>query len=287
MLVALYGSFAVHFWLALVSLYRRTTLRMPAWEAAQLVLGLLVVPLIATHATGTRGGRQLLGIDVDYPLVLGAIWTDDFHLVQQTVLLLVVWMHVAVGLHFWLRLRAWYARALPFLYAAALLLPVLSLLGFATSGLEVRRQILEEGAAAAIFAEVEAADSRGAGAGREPRHARRRRILLRAGRDPGRAMAPASLARPGTTLSPASRKRQDSRCAGRPLRPRGGARSGGSPTHPSVAGAPAARPAACASGRGSTPCRSPIGSSARHLTGSGPTRACGWPVRRGRRATCR
>ena len=158
MLVLLYGSFAVHFWLALASLYRRTTLRMPVWEAAQLVLGLLVVPLIATHAIGTRGGRQLLGIDVDYPLVLGAIWTDDFHLVQQTVLLLVVWLHVVVGLHFWLRLRVWYAGALPYLYAATLLLPVLSLLGFAASGLEVRRQILEEGAAAAIFAEVQASE---------------------------------------------------------------------------------------------------------------------------------
>ena len=49
MLVLLYGSFAIHFWLALVSLYRRTTLRMPAWEAAQLVLGLLVLPLFERH----------------------------------------------------------------------------------------------------------------------------------------------------------------------------------------------------------------------------------------------
>ena len=158
MLVLLYGSFAAHFWLALASLFRRTTLRMPAWEAAQLVLGLLVVPLIATHATGTRGARQLAGIDVDYPLVLGAIWTDDFNLIQQTVLLLVVWLHVVVGLHFWLRLKAWYPRAVPYLYAAALLLPVLSLLGFTAAGLEVRRQILEEDAAATIFAEVNEAD---------------------------------------------------------------------------------------------------------------------------------
>ena len=159
MLVALYGSFAVHFWLALASLFRRTTLRMPGWEAAQLVLGLLVVPLIATHATGTRGSRELMGIEVDYPLVLGAIWTDDFDVVEQIALVLVVWLHVAVGLHFWLRIRAWYARAVPYLYAAALLLPVLSLLGFASSGLEIRRQILEEDAAAAIFAQVNEVDS--------------------------------------------------------------------------------------------------------------------------------
>ena len=159
MLGLLCGSFAVHFWLALVSLYRRTTLRMPAWEATQLVLGLLVVPLIATHATGTRGSRELMGIEVDYPLVLGAIWTDDFDVVEQIALVLVVWLHVAVGLHFWLRIRAWYARAVPYLYAAALLLPVLSLLGFASSGLEIRRQILEEDAAATIFAQVNEVDS--------------------------------------------------------------------------------------------------------------------------------
>ena len=159
MLLLLYGSFAVHFWLALASLYRRTTLRMPRWEAAQLVLGLLVVPLIASHATGTRGDRELLGIDVDYPLVLGAIWTDDLNVVQQTLLVLVVWLHVVIGLHYWLRLRAWYGQAVPYLYAAALLLPVLSLLGFAMSGVEIRRQILKGGAAATIFAEVEAVDS--------------------------------------------------------------------------------------------------------------------------------
>ena len=158
MLALLYGSLAVHFWLALAVLYRRGTLRMPVWEAAQIILGLLVVPLIAGHATGTRGARELAGIEVDYPLVLGAIWTDDFHLVRQTLLLLVVWLHVVVGLHFWLRLKSWYPKALPYLYAAALLLPVLSLLGFVEAGLEVRRLIVEEGAAEVIFAEVKAAD---------------------------------------------------------------------------------------------------------------------------------
>jgi len=158
MLTLLYGSFAIHFWLALASLLRRTTLRMPAWEGAQLVLGLLVVPLIATHATGTRGVQEFMDIDVDYPLVLGAIWTDDFHLAQQITLLLVVWLHMVVGLHFWLRLRAWYAKAVPYLYAAALLIPVLSLLGFTAAGVEIRRQILEEDAGAVIFAEMREAD---------------------------------------------------------------------------------------------------------------------------------
>ena len=55
--VLLYGSIIIHSGLALMSLYRRTTLRMPAWELAQLVLGLSIVPLLAGHvaAPGVRG----------------------------------------------------------------------------------------------------------------------------------------------------------------------------------------------------------------------------------------
>src|SRR5690606_17407113 len=38
------------------------------------------------------------------------------------------------GLHFWLRFRAWYPGAAPWLLVAAVLLPVLALLGFADLG---------------------------------------------------------------------------------------------------------------------------------------------------------
>ena len=52
--VVLYGALAVHFGLALRSLYRRRHLRMPAWEATQLGLGLLIPPLLVSHIVGTR-----------------------------------------------------------------------------------------------------------------------------------------------------------------------------------------------------------------------------------------
>ncbi len=38
----IYGSLLTHFGLALMSLYRRSTLRMPRWELAQLLLGLSI-----------------------------------------------------------------------------------------------------------------------------------------------------------------------------------------------------------------------------------------------------
>ena len=135
--VALYGSFIVHGYLALHALFRRTTLRMPWWEALQLTLGLLIPPLIAIHVIGTRLSQTLLGFDVDYPWVLYVHWSNARYLIQQPLLVLVVWTHVVVGLHFWLRLKGWYPRALPVLYALAVLLPVLALLGFARGGSEV------------------------------------------------------------------------------------------------------------------------------------------------------
>ena len=47
--VALYGAIAVHALLALWLLYQRRSLRMPAWEAAQYSLGLLLPALLARH----------------------------------------------------------------------------------------------------------------------------------------------------------------------------------------------------------------------------------------------
>src|SRR5512145_103683 len=45
---AFYGSLLIHFGLALWAIYQRHHLRMPFWEALQLVLGLCIPPLLAT-----------------------------------------------------------------------------------------------------------------------------------------------------------------------------------------------------------------------------------------------
>src|SRR5436190_20832960 len=104
----LYGALLTHFGLALVSLYRRTTLRMPRWEAAQLVLGLCVPPLIIGHVVGTRFNWWLLGHTVGYERVVGLLWSENWNIVRQSLLLLVVWAHLCFGLHYWLRLKPWY-----------------------------------------------------------------------------------------------------------------------------------------------------------------------------------
>src|SRR6059058_217732 len=84
--VALYGALLTHFALALVSLYRRTTLRMPTWEAAQLVLGLAVPPLLIAHVIGTRFTWFLLEQNIAYQRVVGVLWSDTFAALRQSAL---------------------------------------------------------------------------------------------------------------------------------------------------------------------------------------------------------
>ena len=133
--VFLYGAMVSHFALALYSLFRRTTLRMSAWEAAQLILGLAIIPLLAFHAIFNRMVWELTTTEVDYQLVIATIWYKDFETWRIILLVLVVWAHLVIGLHFWGRVKAHYPTFLPFLYAIAVLLPVLALLGFIRSGL--------------------------------------------------------------------------------------------------------------------------------------------------------
>src|SRR3954464_13505974 len=135
--VLLYGALLTHFALALVSLYRRTTLRMPFWEAAQLVLGLLVPPLLISHVVGSRFAWYLLGHNVNYERVIGLLWSDPWTAIRQSILLVIVWGHFCIGIHYWLRIQRWYPAAQPLVFAAALLVPALALAGFAAAGNEL------------------------------------------------------------------------------------------------------------------------------------------------------
>jgi adenylate cyclase len=136
--LALYGALATHLALALWALYHRRHFRLPRWEATQLLLGLLIPPLLASHVIGTRLAHEWFGADDPYARVVLALWVVRPESgIRQAVLLLVAWIHGSMGLHFWLRLRPGYRRIAPGLFAAGLLLPVLALLGFAHAGREV------------------------------------------------------------------------------------------------------------------------------------------------------
>jgi adenylate cyclase len=145
--VALYSALLTHAALGLYALWRRRSLRMPRWELAQLALGLAIPLLLIPHVFGTRIAHAVLGTTPSYDSVVRAIFGNPVALVRQPALVVIVWTHLVIGLHFWLRLRAWYRRALPILYPLAVMVPVLALLGFFGTAVRLADEPSDAGAA--------------------------------------------------------------------------------------------------------------------------------------------
>ncbi|MBI2203383.1 MAG: 2Fe-2S iron-sulfur cluster binding domain-containing protein [Candidatus Rokubacteria bacterium] len=136
----LYSAFLTHLVLALMAIYERRTLRVPFWELLRLTLGLSIPLLVASHVVGTRVSNAWFGAQDSYERMMWTYWQarPDIGL-KQAILLVIAWTHAMLGLHYWLRLRPWYPRAAAWLYAGALLIPVLALLGFANGGRDAAR----------------------------------------------------------------------------------------------------------------------------------------------------
>ncbi|MGQ4808536.1 Na(+)-translocating NADH-quinone reductase subunit F [Candidatus Entotheonellaceae bacterium PAL068K] len=159
--VVLYGSLVMHVALALWSLYQRRRLRMSLSESLQWCSGLLLPPLLIAHVVGTRLAHEWFGVIDSYTYVVVSLWHERPDIGRlQAIVLLLAWVHGSMGLHFWLRLKPWYARLVPVCFGLALLLPVLALLGFVQAGREVSRFAREPGWLEAVLEAAEAPDNR-------------------------------------------------------------------------------------------------------------------------------
>jgi adenylate cyclase len=136
--ILLYTAAVVHLSLGVWALYQRRQFRWRAIEPLQLVLGLSIPVLIIAHLVGVRVGHTLFGHEKLYPQVLFAywiVWPERVWL--MLAVMTVAWTHGCIGLYFWLRMKAFFKRAAPFLLAAAVLIPVLAMLGFYQAGRSV------------------------------------------------------------------------------------------------------------------------------------------------------
>jgi adenylate cyclase len=131
----LYLSLFTHMSLGFWALYSRRRFRWTRLEATQLVLGLSIPFLLADHFVGTRVALSQFGLEKGYPQEFLKFWVNSpFSGALQAILLLIVWIHGCLGLHFWLRLKPFYPRVKELLLAAAVLLPTLALLGYYQGG---------------------------------------------------------------------------------------------------------------------------------------------------------
>ena len=136
------GALLTHMSLGIAKLVHRSTLRMPAWEAVQIALGLLIPILLFPHMVNTRVAHEVLGVNDIYTYELVRLWPARG--VDQIVLLALVWSHGCIGLHFWLRLTWWYRKAAPFALATAVLVPFAGVAGFVVAGRQAREKITDE-----------------------------------------------------------------------------------------------------------------------------------------------
>src|ERR1700687_3891744 len=136
--IAFYTAALVHAGLGIWALYQRRQFHWKAIEPLQLVPGLSIPALIIAHITGVRLGETLFGHEKLYPQVFYAYWVVwPYKILQMYALLLIAWIHGCIGLYFWLRMRAFFKRAAPFLLAAAVLVPTLAMLGLYQGGRSV------------------------------------------------------------------------------------------------------------------------------------------------------
>jgi adenylate cyclase len=146
--VALYGAAGVHVALAIVSVYERRTFRLPATELLRIALGFWLPVMLIGHAITTRLEYELIGAPSTYTRVVSDLWARDGEW-QHMGLLAPGWIHGCLGLNFAFGRRPLWRRYRFVLFAVALLLPVLSALGFVEMGRELARQrhLDSEGAA--------------------------------------------------------------------------------------------------------------------------------------------
>src|SRR5947207_4930896 len=127
--VLLYGAAAIHITLAFVALYEHRTLRMPPIELLRIALGFGIPTLLIAHAVTTRLAFEAYGAQPDYARIVWMLWHSNRE-GRQMALLVPGWLHGCLGLNFAFCRQVWYQRARLILFDAALLLPILALLGF-------------------------------------------------------------------------------------------------------------------------------------------------------------
>lgn len=133
----LYGALAAHAALSIGKLVNSGRFSRKPADLLQIVLGLIIPLLLASHVIFTRGAALQYDTNDTLSYLAGLIWnTTDGWL--QAGLLVITWVHGCIGLHIWLRMTAIWQRNLVWLAALAALVPAIAIAGFVTEGRRAR-----------------------------------------------------------------------------------------------------------------------------------------------------
>ena len=149
--IVLLAALLIHMALGLYKLAERKTFNLPPWELVQLALGILIPFLLLPHIVNTRIAKVWFGVEDNYLYELARLWPASA--IVQSTLLLIVWIHGCLGIHFWLRLYSPYRAIQPVLLFIAIAIPLSAIAGFMVSGRAVA-QLIEDPAMLARVKEL-------------------------------------------------------------------------------------------------------------------------------------
>jgi adenylate cyclase len=145
-ILLLSGAAFVHILLGIYALASRRSLAVTKTDVVQLLLGFVTPPLLIGHAIAMHvAGEVTPRFPSTFGQTLAIYWSfAPSYAIQQVSVVMVVWMHAAIGLYSWLVLKPAWRRigglVLPLIFG----IPILALLGFAEAGKEVIAKLTAE-----------------------------------------------------------------------------------------------------------------------------------------------
>jgi len=122
----------IHMTLGLWKLFRRNTLKMPAWEAFQIGLGLLLPFVLVPYNLASLATTFVFHLPTSYVDTVLLSFPDMAW--RYVTLTLIVGAHAQIGTHAVLRMRPWYPRIRWVIVVLLVLLPLSAALGYLHSG---------------------------------------------------------------------------------------------------------------------------------------------------------
>ncbi|WP_438748522.1 2Fe-2S iron-sulfur cluster-binding protein [Pararhizobium sp. O133] len=129
----------VHAGIGLYTISRRRSLTLSRIDVVQIILGVLTPPLLITHVLTLRVTSIIVSdFDASYALILSVYWSlAPTYAFQQLFVVVIVWVHAAIGFYSWIAIRPIWPRLRNFVLPVLFLVPILALLGFVEAGKEI------------------------------------------------------------------------------------------------------------------------------------------------------
>ena len=140
--ILLYSSFLIHILINLISIFQMKTLKLPFRKWVQILLGIIIPWFLIIHIVFTGYAHHFEGIEDTYSSVIVGSWVapPDIWGIKggyyYIAMLLVVWVHGIIGIHYLCSHRSWYQRNRASINSFFMIIPTLSLLGFFLAGKE-------------------------------------------------------------------------------------------------------------------------------------------------------